>query len=385
MVGFNQFDKSTATLGKFIANTSETIGDDLNCFVSDYIRIIPGQSYYINHVIGTAVHTYAYVLYDANKNAVDGGSAGSGTDKSILFTAGSNIHYIRFNGLKGKIDNTCINLHWDGERDGEYEPYVKHSYPLGNVELRGVPKLDANNSLYYDGDEYASDGTVTRRYGIVDLGTLTWILQDGATNLFYSAITGLKQASTNDERKTIFLCSKYTADTQANVTESVMTDKTALTRIGRLYIKDTSYTDAATFKTAMSGVYLVYELATPTTESSDPFQNPQIVDDFGTEEYIDRGVLNQVHDVAIPVGHETTYQANLRAKLEMAPDSPGDGNGDYVVRQTNGINEYVKLNPSNVYPERPQDDGTYILQAVFDGTTVTYQWVQVSSLSGVSF
>ena len=32
---------------------------------------------------------------------------------------------------------------------------------------------------------------------------------------------------------------------------------------GKLYIQDSAYTDATTFKTAMSGVYLVYELATP--------------------------------------------------------------------------------------------------------------------------
>ena len=32
--------------------------------------------------------------------------------------------------------------------------------------LRGIPKMDANNKLYYDGDVYESNGTVTRTYGI---------------------------------------------------------------------------------------------------------------------------------------------------------------------------------------------------------------------------
>ena len=40
------------------------------------------------------------------------------------------------------------------------------SYPLSGIELRGLPKLDANNNLYYDGDEFAPSGTVTRKYGI---------------------------------------------------------------------------------------------------------------------------------------------------------------------------------------------------------------------------
>ena len=68
--------------------------------------------------------------------------------------------------------DTCVHLTWSGYRNGEYEPYEKHSYPLDStLTLRGIPKLDANNNLYYDGDTYESDGTVTRKYGIVDLGT----------------------------------------------------------------------------------------------------------------------------------------------------------------------------------------------------------------------
>ena len=52
---------------------------------------------------------------------------------------------------------------------------------------------------------------------------------------------------------------------------------------------------------------LVYELATPTTESTSPFEANQIVDANGTEEYIDAGVEAGTRDVAIPVGHDTKY------------------------------------------------------------------------------
>lgn len=34
-----------------------------------------------------------------------------------------------------------------------------------NFELRGILKLDSNNNLYYDGDEYDGNGTVTRKCG----------------------------------------------------------------------------------------------------------------------------------------------------------------------------------------------------------------------------
>ncbi len=33
-----------------------------------------------------------------------------------------------------------------------------------DLELRGIPKLDSNNKLYYDGDEYEPSGNVIRKY-----------------------------------------------------------------------------------------------------------------------------------------------------------------------------------------------------------------------------
>ena len=39
------------------------------------------------------------------------------------------------------------------------------TYPLDStLTLRGIPKLDSSNNLYYDGDTYESDGTVSRRF-----------------------------------------------------------------------------------------------------------------------------------------------------------------------------------------------------------------------------
>ena len=58
------------------------------------------------------------------------------------------------------------------------------------------------------------------------------------------------------------------------------------------------------------------------------------MDDFGTEEFITTSL--------VPVGHETRYAPNLRAKLEMSPDSP-DGDGLYIVQQNSGENTYIPL------------------------------------------
>lgn len=198
----------------------------------------------------------------------------------------------------GNGTTTCVHLVWDGERDGQYEEYKEHTYPLdSDLELRGIPKLDTNNKLYYDGDTYESDGTVTRKYGIVDLGSLTWIYKANTFGgCFSSTISNAGFATTGNS-----ICAKY--PTVFSGTDITNGDKVVYTKNNgnTIHIKDSAYSDAATFKTAMSGVYLVYELATPTTESADPFTNPQIVDNWGTEEFVDE------RTVPIPVGHETKY------------------------------------------------------------------------------
>ena len=200
----------------------------------------------------------------------------------------------------GNATDTCIHLKWDGERDGEYEAYQEWTYALdSDLELRGTPKLDANNKLYYDGDTYAPDGTVTRNY-------------------------------------------EYRAYASG----------------------DESLADAIT-----DGTHTVAKLVTPTTESADEYQQTQNVSDWGTEEYVDSRA------VPIPVGHNTFYQANLKAKLEMAPDSPSDGDGLYVVQQISGENTYVPLVVPNEIPDAPTTDGTYVLKATVSGGTATYSWV----------
>lgn len=238
----------------------------------------------------------------------------------------------------GNNTDTCVHLVWDGVRDNEYEGYKEYNYPLdSNLELKGIPKLDVNNKLYYDGDEYKSDGTVTRKYGKVDLGTLTWSYSPGNNNPRFQStiIENLKISST--DFSSFILCSKYTSSNVPITANNV--DKTITVYNQKVYIHDESISSSATsseIQAALSGVYLIYELQTPTTESVAPFTNPQYVDDWGTEEYVDNRAI------AIPVGHNTKYTVNLKAKLEMAPNSPNQGDGDYLVRQTDGVNEYVK-------------------------------------------
>ena len=291
-IGFNQWDE-VWEIGGISSSTGNNDGSTDRIRSKNYIPVFPNVSYYIK-----SFKTLGLRFYDADKNYLSSISADNQTR-----TTPNNCYYMRFVCLNTTTYNhdICINLHWDGERDGEYEPYEEHTYALDDVELRGIPKLDANNNLYYDGDTYEADGTVTRKYGT------------------------------------------------------------------RAYTSGDA-TDGSTMIT--DGTTTVYKLTTPTTESADAYTELQICDDFGTEEFVDAAT----RDFDMPVGNVAVYSPNLRAKLEMAPNSP-DGDGDYIVRQTNGVNEYVLFSEVKELPDMPTEDGTYVLKCTVADGTATLSWV----------
>lgn len=366
-VGFNQFNKSEAVDGKYINNSTGEEAASSASAHTGYIRVVPNTNYYTN---AAGVGYFSTVnKFDINKNFigyVSGSTAG-------VFNTGD-AHYIIVNTVKAQtsIDDLIVYLHWDNTRDGEYEPYVEHSYALdSDLTLRGIPKLDADNNLYYDGDTYEADGSVKRKYGIVDLGTLTWARWGEYAGMFTAELDNLKQPSTTSERRTGILCSKYSITENISLNEN-WTDKSVGRYLSKIVVKDTSYSDLASFQTAMSGVYLVYELATPTTETADAYQKPQIVDNWGTEEF----TVTEQSGVAVPVGHNTIYPISLRDKLEAMPNLPSE-DGDYILRMRSGEPAYIAL--ANEFPAPPTTDGTYTLKATVSSGAATLTWEEVNA------
>lgn len=291
-VGFNQWDEEWGS-GTYLNATGVKYDSTSKIRNVNPIEVFPNTKYYWS--VGSTAHDEDSIFcYDENMNFLKRIFTVHEATVGLLFTTPQNCRYINF-----AVNNTtynhdiCINLS-NPSRNGEYEPYEKHSYPLdSSLTLRGIPKLDASNNLYYDGDEYTSDGKVKRKYGVVDLGTLDWGMDViGNANRFEAALPQPAPPRT----RTNCICPKYTSSTAPTFGNSA--DKMICTAT-QVYVRDDSYTDAATFKAAMSGVYLVYELATPTTETATPYTNPQIVSKYGTLEYVTNSI--------VPVGHKTTY------------------------------------------------------------------------------
>ena len=341
--GFNQWDE-VWELGGINSSTGEDSQDSSTIRSKGYIRILPNTTYYAR-VDHWGDDTNVRVrFYDADKNYIGYAPADKGAVlKNKTFVTPSNAHYMRFSAPSayGTVyrNDICFNLSWDGSRDGEYEAYKEHTYEIEPEPIHGMMKLEGGK-LKADGDVRHADGTVDRNWLEVDLGEQNWTRSSvaGVYYRYYSDVIANAKAPANDNTVGE-LVSTYTVVSTNGMGE----DKTiSMGSTGRIYLRDDAYTTASALTTALNGVKLVCKRATPTTDTAEPFTSPQTVDDFGTEEFIDYDVEEGNRDVVIPVGHISEYPANLKAKLEMQPDNPGEED-DYVVSHANGTNSYVPL------------------------------------------
>lgn len=329
------------------------------------IKVTPSTTYYI---YGSSRYTDGFKITCFGAN---GDYLGSGTiisnKRNATFTTPSNCYYIAFNtyntaNITAYGNDICINFHYDGERDGEYEPYNSETYPCDDIELRGIPQLDENNNLVFDGDEYASDGSVTRKYGIVDLGTLSWSYSDTQQEFYSTSITfGGKKG----------ICSKYLhkqltgAQSWDDMVDKSFSFHPNPTTNNVIRIKDTSLQS-----TDIPSGYLIYELATPTDENSIPFTEVQECDNWGTEELL--APTTDTRPCEVPVGHETDYLPDLKAKLEVAPTTPNE-NGVYVMEHNSSGNSYTPLATwlaNNGYQKVEDKSSESIITSALSGVTI---------------
>ena len=266
----------------------------------------------LTQLFGTTIADHIYSLEQA--------TAGSGVAKLKSWGFFTEDYYEYDAGSLKSVEGLEAHVMRDADEN------IIGNYALdSDLTLRGIPKLDSSNQLYYDGDIYKADGSVTRKYAVVDLGSLTWgfsTTSDGAKVYYANGIQNLvkKVASHNDVPN--FVTVKYPSfawNSRLSVTKGI-----SAIASGQIYIIDSNYqseSQLSDFVASLSGVYLVYELATPTTETADPYQTPQIVDKYGTEEYVTTGI--------VPVGHDTDYY--LDADSVLTPPSTA---GTYSLKVT---------------------------------------------------
>ena len=304
MVGFNQWDEEWE-VGTINADGSNYVSS-INIRSKNYIPVIGNTTYYIKSPFSAGIQIFEY---DSEKNYISRTFVANTT-----ITLKSNTKYIRFRTPDGATtynNDICINFS-DPQKNGTYEPYEEHSYPLdSNLELRGIFKLNSNNEPYADGDTYEPSGKVTRRFKVVDLGDLGWSQYTDSSGdtpkycYLSGDLSGINVAIGGVGIIPDIISDKYTTVSASGSVGSLISkgnNVISTNTANKIFIWDTNnYTTASAFRTAVTGLKVICKLATPTTEQATPFASPQWVDPLGTEEYID------TRDVKVPVGHSTRY------------------------------------------------------------------------------
>ena len=269
--GFNQWDEEWEA-GGINATTGQNDSTSNIIRAKNYTPVTGGQSYYIYMGSARASQAISMRYYDANKNLIGTTDKnGSSNGANLVRVMPDNCTYIRFvtSSYYGSsttyLNDICINIS-DPAKNGTYEPYNGHQIDLNIPTLTG--KLNgAGSSVVIFPDGMGYDGTnrdeltrqkADRKTGSGNLGSLSYTYYaswNNNTNIFIASLAGIARGTLNMK----------SAEYTATAISSSMPDQSIASNASNnnIYIRDTGYSDAATFKTAMSGVRLVYELATP--------------------------------------------------------------------------------------------------------------------------
>jgi hypothetical protein len=136
--------------------------------------------------------------------------------------------------------------------------------PTTSAEDEQIYTTDLGQTVY-GGTLDVVSGELTIDRAMVDLGDATWTMAGTVPNHYFSSGNSIGEAK-QDRNVATYICSQYEA-VSPRVTASLQNGQICRTinAESKFFIKDSRYTDATEFKTAMDGVQLVYELATPQT------------------------------------------------------------------------------------------------------------------------
>lgn len=274
-VGVNAWDEEWEVGGLQLDTGKEFVADRIRS--KNYCKCIPNAKYYVK----TPSEILIFV-YDIDKQFVKYLYCSSSKE----FVTPTNAHYFRIclYSAYGTTYNhdICIHLVHTGYLNGKYFTYESQTRQLPTVEGGLKSAGTAYDEIRYNKGKDKWEHV--KRIGSVDLGTLSWYK---TTNCFgSSSIMNAVQPPSSNNYTARILCAKYNAFWQSAIFNgeqigvSIGVDK-------NIFIRDTAYTDVASFKQAMQGVILNYELAEPVVTELDVDISPDYkVWDYGTEEAI---------------------------------------------------------------------------------------------------
>ena len=278
-------EKGTVTING--TNSSSTTSIIINLFVQRHqLHIVNGHKYLIKGSPSNSTTSTAYLrLLGTNIITLDTSDSMSiGTANStgiatilLIVREGTTVSNMTFQpqvfdltAYYGAGNEPTSVADVPFANDGKYHEYFSETLTLSSpLTLRGVDDVYCDK-LYLQGDNLSS-GVVLRRFAEVDLGTLSWSVDTTTVTKHRFGSDGVSTTAkypANNDEKAYILCSKYTEKPVTKLFGATPQDKTiAIAADGGLYIVDNDYDDVDTLKASLSGVKLIYELATKTSEA----------------------------------------------------------------------------------------------------------------------
>lgn len=186
-------------------------------------------------------------------------TVGSTVKVKNTYTVEEGNYYPIFTLNSGKVKIENIQIEY-GNKSTDYEPYTENKIDLLSTQtLNGIngvndyiEVIDKGNGLY--------DLKKTKNIDSVDLGTLDWAA-DGA-NFSSGSISSVIKLPADNNSVGNYTCQKYV---NVALSKSFVDGDFGVNSSGYLYFRNSAYTTAVAFKTAMNGVILYYQLKTPVT------------------------------------------------------------------------------------------------------------------------
>ena len=225
------------------------------------------------------------------------------TYQQIITKSGKTVSSVRFTYKNGGYNHLRKVFIAEYTGKNTYTPYKTNTFDIPTE----VQSLDG----YGDGAGTASNGIVwgngevwyEKKVHTIDLGALNWEVQ--STNRFVAYLPTDKIAKPTGSYKIAAnaVCSKYDNLPQDTLYANKVGIAIQATAGTTVYVYDTTYSDATTFKSAMNGVSLCYEMQTP-----ERFEIDDLITADNLIEVEGGGTLTFVNEYGAAAASDILYQ-----------------------------------------------------------------------------
>lgn len=274
-VGFNLWDEQWEN-GYFSPTDGTPFGSPSYIRSKNFIPIVGGKTYYI----GGNYSDKVMLCYDKNYKLI-----------ATSRTAPINAAYAKFYLMSSTYNHDiCINIS-DSAKNGTYEPYISREQRLDIIK-KYFPNGMRSAGTAHDEirwNKQTQKWEAVQRLGEVNLGDLTWDDNTAYGGFTSKSINTAKIAYNG-------VCAKYPF---VGIYSKVQDKEMGYIYNTCIIVKDSTYTNAVSFRAAMQGVIMYYELAEP------------IVTEIDEDINLDYQVWNGGTEKAIATEPTTPFKADI--------------------------------------------------------------------------